>query len=898
MLNLRTLWARLKGQTAQRREDEALDEEIREHLALLEDRFVAQGMSAREASRAARRQFGNVTGLKERQRAMRGFLSPSEWWQDIRFGARMLAKRPFSNAAVVVALALGIGMNAAVFTFVNALLLRPPQQVRETNQLVEVWLHNPKSNGVQSYYPFDFPDYVYYRDHTKSLEGLMAFDGDGTEAIWNRHGTGEIVHGQLVSGNLFSLLGVKAAMGRTLVQDDDNQGSTRQVVVLSYPFWKQKLNGDSSVVGRTMMLDGAAFTVAGVAPAGFTGLLIATSPDFWAPLTVQDRFTHDSSRMKEHSFWLIVAGKMRDTTDRKSVQSEMHVLSKQAIQMHQSKSDPRKGTAGSDEDLLDAMVYPLTLVPGPFRGYVGAFTGGLLAVFAMVLLIACTNAASLLLARSTGRSREMATRSALGAGRARLMRQMLVESLMLAGIAGAAGIAVAWATSRLLVQLKPASIPLTLAIPMDWRVVLFTAAISVATGVVFGMAPALRASAVKAAQVLKEEAQTMGRRKARVRNVLVVAQMATCVVLLAGAALCVRSLMNANAIDAGFDTHHIALATLDVGSLGYKPEKVNDFYGRLLERVQQLPGVRSASYAHFLPLGTSRTSMSVGKQLGKDPNAMTVDVYQVGHGLLQTMGMPLLRGRDLTEKEAESDKPDALVINETLAQRLWPGEDPVGKRLFLDGDDKTTSEVVGVVKNGKYHTLGEGPMAVVFRGSLPPRRTLVVRTQGDSRTVLDALRHEVPIVDPLMAATDVQTIEEYMALPLFPARTVGWLLAVSGLMAVVMTAIGLFGVIAYMVSQRTHEIGVRMALGARRSDVLRLVIGQGVRLTIIGLGIGLCGAVGAARVLTPVLYGIGANDPGTMCAVAVGLAAIAMLACYLPARRAMQVEPSVALRYE
>jgi predicted permease len=887
MGKLRMLWARVRGQAAQGREDEAFDEEIREHIALLEERYQAQGMSAREATRAARRQFGNVTVLKERQRAQRGILSPAEWWRDVRFGMRMLAKRRASNAAVVLALALGIGMNAAVFTFANALLLRPPQGVSATNKLVEVWMHNPKRSGVQSYWPFNYPDYTYYRDHTKSLEGLMAFDGDGTDAIWNHEGLGEILHGQLVSGNLFLLLGVNAVTGRTLAVNDDDLENPRQVAMLSYPFWKQKLGGDAGVVGKTLMLDGATFTVVGVAPAGFTGLLVGTQPDFWAPLAVQDRFTHDKARMTNRDgYWLLVAGRMRSAGDRKSVDAEMHVLAKQVYLAH-----------GSQDDFLDAVMYPLTLVPGPFRGYVGAFTGGLLAVFALVLLIACTNAASLLLARATGRAREMATRTALGAGRARLVRQMLVESLMLAGIAGAAGMAIAWATSRLLMELKPANIPLTPAIPLDWRVVLFTAAVSVATGVVFGLAPALRASAVEAARVLKEESQTGGLKKSRLRSMLVVAQMATCVVLLAGAALCVRSLMNASAIDVGFDTQHIALATLDPASLGYPPEKVNDFYARLRERVERLPNVTSASYAQYLPLGTSRSQTSVGKQLGKDLNANTVNVYRVMPGFFKTMGVPLLQGRDLTQKEADNDKPDAVVINETLARRLWPGEDPVGKRLALGGE-KTMSDVVGVVKNGKYRTLGEGPLAVVFRGTLPPARTLVVRTMGDSRILLDEVRRQVPIVGPQMAATQVQTIEEYMALPLFPARTTGWLLGVSGILALVMTAIGLFGVIAYMVSQRTHEIGVRMALGARQGDVLKLVMGQGLLLTAIGLGIGLSAAFGATRLLAPLLYGIGANDPATMTAVAVGLTAIALSACYLPARKAMKVDPSVALRYE
>lgn len=446
-------------------------------------------------------------------------------------------------------------------------------------------------------------------------------------------------------------------------------------------------------------------------------------------------------------------------------------------------------------------------------------------------------------------------------------------------------------------KLKPSNIPVTLAISLDWRVVLFTAALSVVTGVVFGLAPALRASSVDAGRVLKEESQTAGRKKSRIRSALVVAQMATCMVLLAGAALCVRSLRNANAIHAGFDTHHIAIASLDPGSLGYTPEKINDFYAWLLERVEHLPGVTSASYAQFLPLGMSRSVTSVSRQLRPDPGAVRSDLYRVESGFFRTMGIPLRRGRDLTRKEAESDKPDAVVINETLAQRLWPGEDPVGKR-FVMGGEKTMSVVVGVANNGKYHTLGEAPAAVVFRGELPPARTLVVRTAGDSRTLLDEVQHEVSIVDPLMAATQVQTIEQYMALPLFPARTVGWLLGISGILAVVMTAIGLFGVIAYMVSQRTHEIGVRMALGARRTDVMKMVMSQGLRLTAIGLGIGLVAAIAAARLLSPVLYGIGANDPVTIITVAIGLAAVALMACYLPARKAMSVDPSVALRYE
>jgi putative ABC transport system permease protein len=299
----------------------------------------------------------------------------------------------------------------------------------------------------------------------------------------------------------------------------------------------------------------------------------------------------------------------------------------------------------------------------------------------------------------------------------------------------------------------------------------------------------------------------------------------------------------------------------------------------------------------MLPLGTSREQTSLGRPFGKDSDQIPTDVFRVGPGYFSAMGIPLVRGRDFTQKECEDETPGAAMINEALARKLWPGQDPIGQRIAFGGEKKT-NEVIGVVKDGKYRSLGEEPIRVVFRGPMPPRRTIVIRTSGDSRSVLEALRHEVQVVDPMMAATDVQTIEEYMALPLFPARTTGLLLGASGVLAVVLTAIGLFGVIAYVVSQRTHEIGVRMALGARRTDVMKLVMRQGLYVTMIGLGIGLVAACAAGRLLAPLLYGIGANDPVTLAGVAVGLACVVMLACYLPARRAMQVDPSVALRYE
>ena len=887
MRTLRSWLTRVWGIFGQARADRELNEEIENHLQLLRERFIRQGMSAADAAVVARQQFGNLTLLRERYRAQRGFLSPAEWLGDLRFAVRMLRKKPLANGAVALALALGISVNTAIFTFVNALLLRPPAGVASTGTLSEIWVHDRVSSGLGSHLPFTYPDYVYYRDHSRLVNPVLAFDGDGNEAILNRSGLGQIVHGQLVSGNYFAALGVNAQLGRTISEADDQAAGPQPVIVLSDSFWRREMGGDRGAVGSTLRLNGASFTVIGVAPPRFTGILVATQPDFWAPLTLQARFTRDEQRLSNrHSNWLIVAGRMRAGTDRATVQAEMHVL---ASQLEKQYPDSNKNQ--------DAVVYPATLVPGPVRGYVSAFTGLLMAVCGLVLLVACTNVASFLLARATGRAREMAIRTSLGAGRTRLIRQLLVESLLLSSIAGAIGVAFAWWSAQLLLELTPSNLPIKLEAPFDWRVLLFNLIVSLATGVIFGLVPAMRGAGIQVASVLKDESQTAGVRKSRLRSILLVGEIAACVVLLAGAALCVRSLMHASLIDPGFDTHHIALATLDPGVLGYPPEKVESFYLRLLESVHGLPEVTAVSYANYLPLGASVEATSVGKRLGERPDRGFVQVFRIAPGYFSAMGIPLLRGRDLTQEESESETAPAVIVNDTLARELWSDKDPIGKRIALGGA-KATSEVVGVVKTGKYRTLGEAPLGVLFRGHLPAQRTVVIRTHGDARPLLEAVRRQVQVTDPMMAATRMQTIEEYMALPLFPARATGLLLGASGMFAGCLTTIGLFGVIAYVVSQRTREIGIRIALGAQKGDVLKLVMIQGLQLTGIGVAIGLAVAFAATRLLSPFLYGIGPNDPATLGGAAIGLAAVAALACYVPARRAMQVDPALALRYE
>jgi len=865
-----------------------LSEEIREHLEEKIEQLVAGGTSRKEAAAAARREFGNVMLVEEDSREVWRWPSAEDFLVDLRYGLRLLRKNFGSTVAVVITLALGIGMNTTVFGFVNALLLRPPVGVKAPNKLLELWLHIRSSSSSDGYLPLTYPDYLYYRDHNQSFDGMLAFDGDPHSIIWNRSGEGQIVQAQLVSGNFFSLLGVNAVLGRTFSVEDDQVESPQPVVVLGHAFWQQRFDSDPSIVGKGLLLNGANYRVVGVASAGFAGLEAGIEPDVWAPVTMVERITGDKGRLNNwHGHWLFAVGRLKDNASARGARAELGVL---ARQIEQAQPDQNRK--------LDGIVFPATLVPGPYRGYVSAFTGLLMGVFALLLFIASANAASFLLARATGRTREMAIRSALGAGRGRLIRQLLVESTLLSGLAGCAGLVLAYWVAPLLLTLKPASLPITLRLPVDWRVLIFTVLISLVTGLAFGITPALRSAKVQVAPILKDEGQSASYRKSQLRSVLITGQTATCAVLLVGATLCVKSFRNARLIDPGFDTQHVAVATLTPEVLGYREPQVRAFYEQLSEHIRALPGVSSASFVSHLPLGAAReqTVVTRGIRSTSDQDKLSVDVLRIAPNYFRTMGIPLLRGRDFTARE-DAELRGAAIINETLARRLSPNRDPVGQRIAVAGE-KVNTEIIGVVKTGKYRTLGEDAIPAIFLPQLPPRRTLVVRTAGDPASMLGLIRREIQIVDSNMAATELETIRQYMALPLFPARTTGLLLGASGILALALTCIGLFGVISYIVSQRTHEIGVRIALGARPRDVLKLVVRHGLFLTATGLAVGLGVAFGAAHLLLSLLYGISPTDPGTFAGVALLLCTVALLACYVPARRATHVDPTVALRYE
>ncbi len=817
--------------------------------------------------------------------------------QDLRYAVRtLLASRGFTVVAVL-SLALGIGANTTIFTFIDALLLKPPA-VSDPATLREVWQHNStRGSGIGSHMQLSYPDYAFYRDHNHVFTEMAAFAGETADVIWNRGGEGETVHGALVSANFFSLLGVRPALGRGFLASEDQPGSAAAVVVLSHAMWEQRLGADPGIVGQTLTLNGRVFTVVGVAPAGFSGLLAGFTAEFWTPLAMHDAISPGITPDERRQHWLLGLGRIRPGVAAAQVTADLGVLGRQLASDYPD----------ADRNLEPAAL-PVTLVPSPFRGVAGGIGGVLMAIVGLVLLIACANVANLLLAKASVRRREIAVRSALGATRARLLRQMLTESALIALLAGTLGFLLSlWATP-LLWSLKPTSLPIALNVSVDMRVLVFTLVASMLTAIAFGLAPALRQSRAGEASALKDDAAGAGQTRSRLRNALVVAQVTACAFLLVGASLCVRSLVNASSIDPGFDTHHAIAASMNVQPFGYDEARGRTYYRQLIDRVRELPGVRAAAYADHLPLGSvtrmepiAPDGVTVDDLPAADPRRPAFDMAVVSPGYFEAMGTPLLEGRGFTDADGERAAP-VVVVNEEMARRFWPHDTAVGRFVTLGGSKQSTvrAQVIGVVKTGRYGSLGEDPKPFFYRSLLQnyePNVQLIVRTEGD-QPILGALRDQVRALDPRLALIGAETLEHHMQLPLFPARAAGFFLGLFGILALTLAIVGLYGVIAYAVSQRVREIGVRMALGARPQDVVRLVVGHGLRLTMTGLALGLLLAAVGMRVLSSVLYGISATDPLSYVAVIAVLTGAAAAASYMPARWATRVDPLRALRTE
>lgn len=819
---------------------------------------------------------------------------------DARYAVRMVTKSPGFSIVIILLLALGIGANTAIFGVINALLLRPPD-VDHAAQLVDVFEHDKtRGNGLDAFNPLTYPDYLYFRDHNSVFSGFTASGSPDLSVVWSRNSQGEAIHGQLVAANFFSVLSVKPELGRIFLPDEDGDAGTAPVVMVSHAFWQERLGADQRVVSRQIVLNGSSFTIVGVIPASFHGVTVGITPDVWAPINTYKTVYPSLDIESRNSYWLMATGRLKPGMTPDRAGAEMRVLSQQLASAYPDSNKTK-----------DALVYSTSMIPGPYRGFVALIGTALLAVVSLVLVMACANAANMLLARASGRRREMAIRSALGASRWRLVRQTLAESVLLAGLGGIAGLALAGAVVPLLMRLKPASLPVSLDAPVDFRVMAFALAAAMLTGIAFGLAPALHSSRLDLVSQLKGGTPGGGRVKSRLRNTLVVAQVTVCLVLLIGAGLCLRSLANAQSIDPGFDLKNGLIASLNVQTFGYNQARGRVLYRNLLERAAALPGVQAVSLATPMPLGTSHrvegfaiegSAVQPSRPAGLPE--VRVDTANAAPGYFRAMGIPILAGRDFSDLDTASS-PHVVIINEAMAKRYWPGQNPIGRHLIQgdasDAKSRMLFEVVGVTKTGKYRTIGEDSLPFLYHPfwqNYAPSVSLIVRVEGDTGGVVAEMRDALRGLDPNLAIFDVQTVAQWMQLPMFPARATGLLLGVFGGLALLIASAGLYGVMAYVVSQRVREVGIRMALGASAQDVVRMIVLQGMRLTLAGVALGLAGAFAVTRLLRSLLYGVRPTDFATFAGVSLLLAGVALLASYIPARRAAKVDPIVALRYE
>jgi len=826
-------------------------------------------------------------------------MAMSTFFQDLKFGVRLLAKTPGFTVIAALSLALGIGANTTIFTLVNAVLLNP-LPVEDPSQLVSVFTTDERNRGTGLDFlqtsPMNFKD---LRDKNEVFSGLTGHVGIQLN-ITGGTGQPEQIFGELVTGNYFSVLGARPQIGRGFHPDEDVTPGEKLVTVLGYGEWQKRYGGDPAIVGRTISLNGAAFTVVGVMPKGFKGTNAIGAPALWVPYmtypqTTTGFFLELATPTSRRGLVFNMTGRLKPGVSVQQAEANLKTI---ARQLEQEYPNDNKGRSVTLVPLAQA-----TINPG-FRENIVKAGGLLMTIVGLVLLIACANVANLLLARAAARQREIAVRLSLGAGRGRLIMQLLTEGTLLAVIGGAAGLLLAYWAQGLLWSFRPPFLAAdSIDLQPDMRVLMFTLAVSIVTGVVFGLAPAIQASRPDLVVELKEKtsAPTGSNRLFSLRNVLVSAQVALSLVALVGAGLFLRSLQHAQQISPGFDADHLAVLSFDLGAQGYTEERGRQFQQRVLERAASVPGVQGASVASTVPLfagGFARTVFLEGQDASDRRAGRLVQISVVGPHYLETTGISLVRGRTLSETD-QPNTPIAVVINETMAKRFWPEQDAIGKRFKFFGQD-FFNQVVGIAKDSKYNFIGEEETPFIYQATTQvyqPQLSLFVKAAQPS-AVLGTVRGEVQQLDRNLPLTGVFTLSEIFDQALWAPRMAASLLAVFAGLSLVLSVIGIYGVMAYAVSQRTRELGIRMALGASRGDVLRLVVAQGLRLTLMGVAFGLAASLAVTRLIASLLYSVSPTDVVTFTVVPLMLASAALLASYLPALRATRIDPMVALRYE
>lgn len=816
-------------------------------------------------------------------------------WQDVRFGVRTLVKSPVFTLAAAISLALGIGVNTTIFTLVNAVFLNP-LPVERASDLVGVFTVDERNQGpFTNLLQTSYPNYRDYRDKNEVFTGLAA-SLPGLGASLALGSDPQQVNVELVTGNYFDLLGVRPALGRFFAAGDDQKPGGHPIAVLSHGLWQRRFGGAADALGRTFTLNGTSFTVIGVVPQNFKGVNALFGPDLWVPtmmyatvLPVQFRQWVEDRR----ALLMNIAGRLKPGVTIEQAEAQLGTLAKA---LEQEYPQPNKGRGISLRPLAQVTIFP-GLREALLLGSVV-----LMVVVGLVLLIACSNVANLLLARASARRQEIAVRLALGASRVRLVRQLLTESALLGLAGGALGFVFAiWARNAIWASRPPIVPQNFVSLEMDARVMLFTLLVSLATALAFGFAPALQSSRPAVVEALKEETRSGGRSRRGVTagRALVVFQVALSLVALIAAGLFLRSIQGAYAIDPGFATRDVAVLLVSPGQQGYDQPRGERFYRDVKERLQALPGVRSVAWAANLPLfgGFARSVFIEGREEDKERSGILTIANTVDPGYFATTDTTVLRGRDITDADREGAAPVA-VINEAMARRFWPNEDPIGKRFRFYGDT-FYREVVGIVETVKYTTLGEAPQPCVFvplAQNYGDTMTLYVRSSGDIAPVLGAARGELRALDPQVPVVQTFTVTDVIDQSLWAAKFSAALLGIFGTLALVLASLGLYGVMAYSVSQRRREIGLRMALGAQQAEVLRLVLREGLTLVATGVAIGLAAAFVVSRGVASLLYAVSATDPVSFLGAATALVVVALVASYLPALRASRVDPIVALR--
>jgi predicted permease len=869
---------------------EELEQELQSHLQMAASDRVERGESVERAQHAARREFGNVSLVQQVTHDQWGWRWLEEFLRDLRYGARMLRKNPGFTLVAVLTLALGIGANTALFSVIDAVLLRP-LPFHDPGRLVairSVDLRDATHGGEISY-----PAFLDWRSRSHSFEAM---------SVWNTNNltyTGgdlpESVPSAVVSANLFSMLGVSPALGRGFIQDEDQRGREQLPVVLSYEFWQSHFGGDPNVLGLALTLDGAKYSVVGVMPAHFQFPVQRERVELWTTIA-HDLQGKSSMATQRGVSYLRVIARLKPGIEIAQAQADVAPVQEQLNRQY-PENRPRGVAMQSESDEVAGTMRSALII--------------LLGAVAFVLLIASANVASLLLARATVRQREFTVRSALGASRWMVVRQLLTESILLAMVGGSLGLLLAhWATTAL-VSVAPEGLARTSEVALDFRVLGFTFIIILATGVLFGLAPAVQTSRSDLNRGLRENGRgfSAGPFGTRLRSTLVAAQLAVALVLLTGAGLLLRSFDHLQHVDPGFRADHVLTFLLEVPSHRHPGAQRSVFVRELLQATRALPSVKSASGIFGLPLNADQsafTTLEIEGHPVPDSQRPRVAFRIIESQYFGAMGIRLLQGRTFTPQD-EQGGPPLAIVNETFARQIFKGENPLGRRIkpnisFGDIEDAPMREIVGVTADVKSSSIGGNTVPEIYAPQTPTdfigEMTVVVRTGTDPNALVPAMRSLVSSMDKDLPLREVRTLEQYVSGSISAPRFEALLLGTFAVLAFVLTTVGLYGAISYSVAQRTREMGIRIALGAQPGSISHMVMREGALLTLVGIGAGLMASLFIVRLIRGLLYGIEATDPATFIAVPLLLLGVALLACYIPARRAMRVDPIIALRYE